>query len=404
MIHTEKNNSTKEITRINYLDGIRGWASLAVLLSHILMCFLVLSTPFLQYNEARIAKDISTYNYIDIIIGVILRFITDGHLAVLIFFVLSGYALSAGNLNLHRRNLALAATARYFRLMIPILFTSLIAYLLCKFNLMFNAEVATTPERSSNWLGTFYKFEPNIKDAIKFSLFDVFFRYDSSKTYNSSLWTIPIEILGSFMIYSYLGIFRSTEKIHIKLAAMIAIALFAINPLLFCFFAGYLISELNNNKSYGEFIWRPIQRWGNLISLAMFLACAFLSTFFRDNDFRTSIFASGIVLSISLSPTLKTFFQNKYSIFLGKISFPLYLIQIPIICSWSSYLYLKLPALGFSITTSNLINFISTIILAMVSAFILLPIEKISVRHSKKIGNFFLGAVSNPKCNTAQNG
>ena len=77
--------------------------------------------------------------------------------------------------DLEKKKLALATTSRYFRLMIPILLTSLIAYLLLKLNLMFNLEVATVPKKSSDWLGTFYKFDASIKDVIKFSLYDVFY-------------------------------------------------------------------------------------------------------------------------------------------------------------------------------------------------------------------------------------
>jgi len=127
------------------------------------MCFLVFTTPFLRYDRERLVRDISSNNYLDFLAGIFVNFITDGHLAVLIFFVLSGYALSVGQLNLAKRKLALATTSRYFRLMMPILITSLIAYLLLKLNLMFNLQVATIPERSSGWLGTFYKFDANIK-------------------------------------------------------------------------------------------------------------------------------------------------------------------------------------------------------------------------------------------------
>jgi len=189
--HTKQSINT---IRVDFLDGIRGWASIAVFLSHIIMCFLVLTTPFLRYGRLRLTEDISSGNYLHIMYQIFLRFITDGHLAVLIFFVLSGYALSVGQLNLEKRKLTLSTTSRYFRLMIPILITSLIAYALLKLNLMFNLEVATTPERSSNWLGTLYNFDASIKDVIKFSFYDVFFKFDMSKTYNSTLWTIPIEI------------------------------------------------------------------------------------------------------------------------------------------------------------------------------------------------------------------
>ena len=65
-------------------------------------------------------------------------------------------------------------------------------------------------------------------------------------------------------------------------------------------------------------------------------------------------------------------------------------IQIPIICSYSSFIYLKQPDLGFDISTTNLINIISTVLLSLISATLLLPIEKISVTYSKKIGGIFI--------------
>ena len=376
--------------RIDFLDGIRGWASFVVLLHHILMCFLVLSTPFLKYDKARIVADISSHNYIDILFGIILKFITDGHLAVLIFFVLSGYALSIGHLNLSKRKLALATTSRYFRLMIPILFTSLIAYLLLKLNLMFNLEVATTPEKSLDWLGIFYKFDASIKDVIKFSLYDVFLKYDHNKTYNSSLWTMPIEIIGSFMIYTYLGIFRTTDQVYWRLVALVTITLFVVEPYYSCFLIGYVIAEVNIRYDSNYLIGLLRIKNVELFCLLMFVVIAMLSTYFSHNDYIECIFASSIVFLVSLSKNLKSFFSNKISNYLGRISFPLYLIHIPIICSFSSYLYLKLPALGMDVVTSNLINLFSTVLLCLTSATLLIPIEKLSVNYSKKIGKCFI--------------
>jgi peptidoglycan/LPS O-acetylase OafA/YrhL len=389
---TRTKSSSTNATRVDFLDGIRGWASFAVLLSHILMCFLVLTTPFLRYDRERLTADISSNNYLDIICGIFIKFITDGRLAVLIFFVLSGYALSVGQLNLEKRNLALATASRYFRLMIPILVTSLIAYALLRLNLMFNLEVATTHEKSFEWLGSFYKFDASLKDAIKFSFYDVFFKYDGDKTYNPSLWTMPIEIIGSFMIYAYLGIFRAEENINWKVILPSTMALFIFRPLYSCFLIGYVIAEINK-KYDGDYLFSILKtKKVEILFLLIFFISATLSTLFRDNDYVTCLFATFIVISVSFSKNLKSFCSNGLSNYLGRISFPLYLIQIPIICSLSSFLYLKLPTFGFDIVTSNLINLFSTIVISLISATLLLPIEKISVKYSKKIGMFFINS------------
>jgi peptidoglycan/LPS O-acetylase OafA/YrhL len=389
--HRNKKNNLIRVDRVYFLDGIRGWASFAVLLSHIIMCFLVLTTPLLKYDRERFMADISSGEYLDILCGIFIKFITDGHLAVLIFFVLSGYALSVGQLNLEKRKLAIAITSRYFRLMIPIFITSLIAYILLKLDLMYNLEVATTPEKSSDWLGTFYKFDASIKDVIKFSFYDVFFKYDVEKTYNSSLWTMPIEIIGSIMIYTYLGIFRATEKINWKVILPLTFALFIFKPLYSCFLIGYIIAEINKKYDDNDYLFFFKKNINNeIFFILIFLTSAILSTCYRDNDCVTCLFASCIVFSVSFSKNLKLFFSNRLSNYLGRISFPLYLIQIPIICSLSSFLFLKLPTLGFNVFASNIINLFLTIVVSLISATLLLPIETISIKYSKKIGKFFV--------------
>lgn len=394
MVPTLRNSSKSSNgvgMRIDFLDGVRGWASFAVLLYHSMVCFLALSTPFLIYDKARFIADLQGHNYIDILAGIVLSFISDGHLAVLVFFVLSGYALSVGHLNLVSRKLALAATSRYFRLMIPILVTSLLTYLLLKFNLMFNLDVATTAEKSAGWLGTFYRFDASFTDAIKFSLYNVFFHYDTDRNYNSSLWTMPIEFLCSLLIYSYLGVFRATEKVYWRLAILLTITLFVIKPLFSCFLIGYVIAEINK-KYDGKYLTNILgEKNAELFFVLIFFSSLILSTFVRANDYLDCFFASIIVFSVSFSRSLKLFFSNRISNYLGHISFPLYLIQIPVICSWSSFLYLKLPELGIGIISANIINLFLTIFLCILLATLLLPVEKLSVVFSKKIANIFLG-------------
>ena len=383
--------------RIHFLDGVRGWASFSVLLSHILMNFLIFSMPLLRFDNTKLLAFVTeqglSFNLFVkfILFGVVTSFISNGHLAVLIFFVLSGYALSIGQLNLSKRNLPLAFTSRYFRLMIPILVTSLFTYSLLKLNLMFNLAAAAESEKSMDWLGSFYKFDGNLKDAVTFSLYKVFFKYDGGLTYNSSLWTMPIEIIGSVLIYAYLGIFRNTEKVKWKLLIIAILSLFYFKPIYACFLIGYAIAEINrkNPVEPSTGIFKKRNKFETLF-ICIFMVCSLVSIFLRGNDQIECILAASIVLSVSYSYALKSFFSNRLSAYLGRISFPLYLVQIPIICSWSSYLYLKLPALGLSPMTSNFINLFSTISLCLVTATLLVPIEKLSVVYSKKIGLCFI--------------
>lgn len=69
-------DNSNNLERIDFLDGIRGWASVAVLYSHLIACFLAPKYVFLQ-SRAFV-------------------FVSDGNLAVNIFFVLSGMVLRLG--------------------------------------------------------------------------------------------------------------------------------------------------------------------------------------------------------------------------------------------------------------------------------------------------------------------
>ena len=378
-------------SRVAFLDGIRGWASIAVLLSHTIPCFLALTTPQLDAGRAQLARDIANNNYLSFMIKVVIRILTNGRFAVLIFFILSGYTLSISQLYSEKRNLALASIARYFRLMIPVISATFIAYILLRVGLFFNLQAATTPENSLNWLGTFYTFHANFKDFLAFSLYEVFFRYNGDVTYNPPLWTMQIEMLGSLVLYAYLAIFRTTESINWKVILTITAVLLSFIPLCACFCVGYLIAELNKKlEGKANFLRStPCQ----IILLLMFAVSIMMSIYFKSyNEVDLTVFsaASMLVFSVSFSGYLARLFSGRLSRFLGRISFPLYLIHFPIICSWSSYLFIHLPLMGFSRIKSNYIILTTTIAMCLMASVLLLPIEKRSNDLSKKIAALFL--------------
>ncbi len=330
-----------------------------VVFSHLIACFLVLSTPAYKTK--------------------LLSFISDGRLAVFIFFVLSGYALSASQHGKKNLNLSFLIIARYLRLAIPIFVTGSIAYILLKSGLFFNLAAATTPETSSDWLGTFYKFKPGILHAIQFSLYDVFFSYDGARTYNPALWTMTVELIGSVLIYFYLAtVTKRTKGILVATGAMAAFLLYK-SPYYACFAFGFLIYELNSRV----FIKRNYLT--ELASIGCFSAIPLISTFYRpDNDKITCLMAVVVILSVSQSDLLRAFFSNPVSRFLGKISFPLYLIQLIVICSISSYLFITLPQHGISGLTASNIIVVITLIISLLLACALLPVEKFSIEFSKR--------------------
>jgi len=108
--------------KIGYLDGLRGISALIVVFHHYMCAFypaLVFEAGTAFHTgsvEARVGASPLSLFY-------------NGGFAVCIFFVLSGYVLTNSYFRTQQRNVVISsAVRRYVRLMIPILFTVIVAY------------------------------------------------------------------------------------------------------------------------------------------------------------------------------------------------------------------------------------------------------------------------------------
>ncbi|MCS4089991.1 acyltransferase [Rhizobium sp. BK176] len=360
---------TGKTERLGFLDGLRGWGAILVFVYHLVYRFLAKDQPWLAPDSIKL--------------------LMDGQFAVFVFFVISGYALSHANLDPARRDLQMAATSRYFRLAIPILVTTFIGYLLLKAGLLISADVSRETGVSGDWLGTFYTFPASGYDFVKFSLFNSFFYYYSRESYNSSLWTISYEFLGSMIVYGYLAVFRSHGRGQWIIAVAAFLVCIKVAPIYACFFGGYLAAEARYSIAI-----RADWKWVvELLALLTFYSIGVVMTFARpgNEDFGAlALLATSLVFAVTFSRYLRSFFSNRLSSFLGRVSFPLYLFHIFVICSWSSYLFVWLPTTGLAVPAQMAINIVSTAAICLVCATALLPVEKFSVRYSKKIAALIL--------------
>ena len=94
-----------------------------------------------------------------------------------------------------------------------------------------------------------------------------------------------------------------------------------------------------------------------------------------------------LVWSVLYSQWLSNFFSNRLSQFLGKISFPLYLIHVPIYCSFSSWLIDYLHGLNLSQLQVYSIVYFSSVSMAIICAYLLYPIELFAIKVSRQINN-----------------
>ncbi|GLA02147.1 hypothetical protein AnigIFM60653_001546 [Aspergillus niger] len=200
-------SSSGKARRTAYLDGLRGFAAFLVYWGHHELW------AHDGMGAERIFENAYGYEKQHFLVAFpgIRTFFSGGHFAVSVFFVLSGYVLSAKPLALIQAgeylqlgdNLSSALFRRWLRLHLPVIATTFI-YLtfLHLFHIRATPELkGTYGEEVWNWY-------------IEFKNFSFIFRGGGEPwfTYNFHSWSIPVEFRGSIIVYTALLAFSRLRR------------------------------------------------------------------------------------------------------------------------------------------------------------------------------------------------
>ncbi|KXX74585.1 hypothetical protein MMYC01_209453 [Madurella mycetomatis] len=349
-----------------YLDGLRGFAAFLVyihhqtLWSHSLQDGAILESAFGLKGEFHFAT-----------FPIIRNFFTGGHIAVAVFYVISGYVLSAKPLSLihdgeHLKlfdNMASAFFRRWFRLYIPLMVTTFVFVTswhifgywsaVCESN-------ATLGEELWNWYVEFKNFSFLFKDGWLWV------------SYNPHLWSIPLEMRGSIATFTAcMALSRATTKARLLCElALVWYFLYVVDGY-YCalFIAGMLQCDLDllaRKDGYFPRFLRHLEPYKTFIYYHVFIIAMYLAGVPSSNkdvdELRASpgwswlsylkpqavfdykwfyLFWAGnmIVACIPRIGWLRRFFDSRFCQFLGRISFALYLVHGPILYSIGDRLY-----------------------------------------------------------------
>ena len=374
------------------VESIRGVACLMVVFSHISYTFF----PYLHAFNGKADPDINGIQYF--IHESPFAFFFSGSAAVYMFFVLSGFILTKVALSHSSspQKIFSMSIKRYPRLMIPALTSCLIAFV---FFLIFDI----TSPNLSEWINEYGAGEYSFFGAMYSGLIDVFF-VSGQSTYNPVLWTMKIELIGSFVIYIIcLNHLVFKIKYFPVMILFLIISLISLgwieNSLglgLLSFYGGYAFSTYG--KKIPGVVALPV------LALGIYLAGAhndswsysFLSPLLGQKTYIACNFFSGfiIVYAILFNSNLIKLFSGRLTVFMGKVSFSVYLIHMPILSTLGVYLFevvysysgmYGLSAISSSIFTVLFIYLVSTVFYSQVDVRGMLISKYLSDIVTKKI-------------------
>jgi len=373
-------------SRHHYLDGIRGIAAVMVVFCHFRLTF---EENFEMRSQQWLLAHLHS-EFLANFLQAFINMLSNGPLAVFIFWFMSGYVISIRLFSPNANAYLLSAfSKRYFRLAIPATASVLIAYVLLRVGLIFNQQFFV-PGQSNQWLHIFYNFNAHFFEATKNGIWDTFFNYEEKSSYNASLWTMNQELYGSFLCFFLFAIFRKHSKRYFVYAAVLFILFFQNNFSLITFLCGFILCDLDysSDQKNAILVWlenNMFNKW--YIATLLLLAVLFFAGKKTHVDMRDMLSSAGIVFVISRSAFIKQFLMAGIFRWFGKISFSLYLLHLPILCSSTCFLYNYFEGSHFyKIAMACTLSFALMVFLAALFARL---VDEPAIRLSNKIGNFF---------------
>src|SRR3954451_3794092 len=269
-----------------------------------------------------------------------------GTLAVAVFFTLSGDVLSASYwMRPSRTELVRHTVKRYLRLTIPILAASTVVLVLIKTGLTFNHEAAPVLH-VEDWLGEFLRGSFSILDLLWFSGITVYFDTPADRALLPFLWVMRIEMVGSLLVLVYLFADVQIRRRYTVLIFMLLVCLGG-DSMLACFPLGMLCGIA---RARGGFTWLRRQAITEPVALAGFALALVIGTWCNrvwQGVLTPSIIAGGVAVAcVYASEKLTGFFSAPLSLLVGRILFPIFLLQFPVIVLFTSAMALLAQAHG----------------------------------------------------------
>ncbi len=371
--------------RIESLECLRGCAALVVIAWHLLIG--------LAPAKSGLFGGATTHT----MIGRFWFAPFNGSAAVTFFFVLSGFVLPWSFF--HSGNMATIASGllkRWPRLAGLCTVVTVLSWLL--FSLGAYRFAAAGRLTGSPWLQQFAYSglppgtHPDVIASVLQGGFTTFFAGVS--TLDSSMWTMRPEIVGSIIVFGAAPVLHYLRNVWACLfvAAVTAILLWHADPHIPQFLAGALVSRLLAARPLRIPAWAAA-----LLVLAAFYMFGFYGprgdyawlafTALTDPESFWMVWTPAAVMLILATlgcAPVKALLSGRLGVLLGRVSFPIYLIHVPIFCSAGAWVYI-LVWHAISAKIAAFATILTVLLLSLSAALVLSRLDDWWVRQLNRI-------------------
>ncbi len=349
--------------KLHYLDGMRGLAALVVLCAHFrdLLLPSILRDDHLSFS--RLAETP-------------VMLIVAGNAAVRLFFLHSGFVLAWKYLHTGEPAVLISMAARrVFRLGIPIAVSILLAFVLMRSGAMTNSQLSHLV-RGSSPLASHYLFAPTTATA----LYDAFGGWFFSKSfrYNGSLWTMPVELTASYLVFLISpAVLYIRKRFVLATGLAMSAALLLTSAAVFAYFViGVILARFWSSPEWSA----SIRRSGSPSRRSLFavlMACTMTAAVWPHWIASAVAAKTGLHIpelfqlpaisilfaGLLISTRAQRFFSLRPLHYLGRTSFFAFLLHLPLICSFSGAVFIYLSSLQMSYSLRVALTFFPTLLL-----------------------------------------
>ena len=344
----------KNTERILWLDGIKGILCLLIFVHHFLLIFF----PAIHYGG--IAP--SYLNGFDTYLSQSpISVIFNGNYMVALFCVISAVVLSRSIMTTeNKEKLAGAVVKRYFRLMLPVVAIGFVTFIFSQLGLFTNVEVGEAVSSPSAVQS--YREPMSFIDFIFSVLIRTWFYGDN--TISPAYWMLSKLFIGS-LVCMLISIFPwKFKRTSLIFYSILALAFLDRSDLILAFILGTMIgwATVYMKKLFNPYLGVAALIFG--ILLGGYPSGVEPTNFYRYINFMSYIDwhilgAAATIFGLFSLSFLQNFFSKRPFLWLGKISYSVYLVHMLVLYSLATSLYMWLaPSTGYY--TAVAISFVAS--------------------------------------------